>query len=203
MKKTYNTEAAIPPETEETQGVMSTDTPKELSQQDQAYISGIMKLMHSKKTAPMVEEMLQAGPPEDVIPKIAMMLNDQMEKAVGQKPSLETLLAAFIALVQDLIELGNVGGFWKIDSEEQIGLILKTTLQTYIEKGLKDGTIDPVELQEKAGALMSEEQKQQGMSAGSQYGVPTEANQNTAMASYGSKMERQGMMKGPQAGGAV
>lgn len=224
MNKVYNTDAAIPTQTDDTttgpntdaegsgetqkdpnesKGLMAGGEPPEMSQQDQAYIAGLMKLLHSKKTAPMVEQMLQAGPPEETIPKTALMVNDQMEKVVGKMPSLDTLMYAAMYLVQDLIEIGNVGGFFKVETEEEVQNILKVTMETYIKKGLKDGTIDPVELQQRAEKLLPEAQKASGLEYAKSSGIPTEANHNTAMTSYGSKMERQGMMKGPQAGGAV
>jgi hypothetical protein len=66
MEKEYNTEAALSPGAEQEQPVVDAGTrgqgalqdldKKELSAKDQAYISGLMKIMHSKKTAPMVDE---------------------------------------------------------------------------------------------------------------------------------------------------
>lgn len=215
MEKTYNTQEALSPSDataaegtggvpEDTGGVMA---PKEavvkgdkgqdmMSRADQAYISGLMKLLHSKETAPSVEEMLQSGPPEKTIPVIALQINDQMEQAVEKKPSLETALAAGTYLVQDLIEIGNAAGFFQIETEEQIKPILQGTIQQYIEKGLKEGTIDPVELQEKVEPLMDDDQRATGMQAAELTGIPKGPTQDTAMAAYGRKMEQKGMMKG-------
>lgn len=215
MNKKYNTEEATSP------GVLSDPSPqteealvaqedttgspplegeagaegKELSKADQAYLSGLMKLLHSKETAPSVEEMLKSGPPEKTVPVVALQINSQMEEAVAKKPSLETSLIAGTYLVQDLIEIGNTAGYFDIQDEESIRPILQDTIQQYIEKGLADGSIDPVELQEKVEPLMSEDQKATGMQAAELTGVPTAPTQDTAMAAYGRQMEKKGVMK--------
>jgi len=166
-----------------------------LSEADQAYIGGLMKMLHSKETAPLVEEMLQAGEPGDTIPRIANQINDQMEQAVKKKPALETALAAGIYLVQDLIEIGRAAGYFDV-TEDQMQPIFRDTMQIYIEAGLNDGSIDPIELQEKVEPLMDEQQKATGLQAAELTGVPKQATEQTAMAAYGAKRERQGMMRG-------
>lgn len=207
MKKAYNTQEALAQTDSETptKGVMkpqpspgqSEKAPKgEMSKADQAYISGLMKLLHSKETAPSVEEMLQSGPPEKTIPAVALQVNAQMEEAVEKKPSLETALTAGVYLVSDLVEIGNTAGFFQIESEEQVRPILQDVMQQYIERGLKDGSIDPVELQEKVEPLMTEDQRATGMQAAEMTGIPKAPTQQTAMNAYGSQMERKGMMKG-------
>ena len=176
---------------------------KELSKTDKVYVSGLMKLMHSKKTAPVIDEMLAAGPPEETIPQVALMINEQMESAFKQKQKveLETLLTGGMYLVSDLIEIGNTGGFFQVEDEEQVRDITQATFQTYIEKGLKEGTIDPVELQSKVEPLLNEQQKGLGGQFGGEHGVPTQPNEETAMEVYGAQRERAGLLKGGQANG--
>ena len=76
-------------------------------------------------------------------------------------------------------------------------------METYIKDGLKKGTIDPVELQQKAGSLMGKDQQAQGMEYAKQSGIPEEANHITAMETYGRQREQQGMLKASPAGGAA
>lgn len=173
----------------------------EFSQADQAYLAGLMKLLHSKETAPQVDAMLQSAPPEKSVPQAAMVLNDQMEMAVTEKswkPTLDTLFAAGAFLVNELITIGNTGGFFKVESEEQAKLIFETTFKSYITKGLKDGSIDPVELQAKVEPLMTESQRTTGLKAAYLTNTKMEPDQQTVMESYGAKRERQGMLKGGQ-----
>lgn len=165
-----------------------------------AYTTGLMKMLHSKETSPKIMEMLKAGPPEVVVPQTALLVNQQMEdglKAKGSKPSLETLLSASVYLTQDLVEMGNTAGLFQV-SEEQVGPIMQATMQQYIEKGLKDKSIDPVELQTLVEPLMDEGQQGLALEAGAASGIPTTPDQNTAMEQYATKREQKGMMRGGQ-----
>lgn len=185
--------------TEEVDGVMTNKKEEPMSKADQAYLSGLMKILHSKETAPQVDAMLQSAAPEKSIPQVALLVNDQMEQAVTQKsgkPSLDTLLKAGVYLVSDLIQIGNTGGFFKVETEQQTRLILETTLKQYITKGLEDGSIDPVELQAKVEPLMTEDQRATGLRAAKLTGTKLEPDESTVLEAYGAKRERKGMLKG-------
>lgn len=165
----------------------------------QAYVLGLSKMLHSKQTSPKVLEMLKAGQPEQTIPHTAMILNQQMEDAVrakGKSPSLDTLFAAGQFLVGDLIEIGNAAGIFQLETEEQIAPIVQNTFQVYIEKGLKDGTIDPIELQKKVEPLMPEEHRQLGLEAARRTGVPEQPDETTAMEMYAMQRVRKGALQG-------
>ena len=191
------------PEVAAGSGVQESDLPIDpsaLSDADQAYLDALVKLMHNRKTAPKVEDMLESGPPEKVIPQTALMVNNLMEQEArkgGKPPSLEVLFQAGIVVVGDLIEIGNAKGLWQIESEEDIGALLQATMQKYIEKGLKEGTIDPVELQQKAEAMMVQEDRDAGMKMAEREGIPVEPNEHTAMEVYADrKVRKAGMLKG-------
>ena len=162
----------------------------------QAYVMGLSKMLHGKKTQPQVVQMLKSGgPPEQLVPQVALLVNDQMESAVkqkGQKPSLEVLLGAAEFLVGDLVEMGNALGVFQVETEEQVAPILQNTMQTYIEKGLKDGSIDPVELQQKVEPLMPEDMRQKALGIAEAEGLPAEPNQMTAMEAYAQKRMAKG-----------
>ena len=162
----------------------------------QAYVMGLSKMLHGKKTQPQVVQMLKSGgPPEQLVPQVALLVNDQMESAVkqkGQKPSLEVLLGAAQFLVGDLVEMGNALGVFQVETEEQVAPILQNTMQTYIEKGLKDGSIDPVELQQKVEPLMPEDMRQKALGIAEAEGLPAEPNQMTAMEAYAQKRMAKG-----------
>jgi hypothetical protein len=162
----------------------------------QAYIMGLSKMLHSKKTQPKVVQMLKSGgEPEQLVPKIALLINDQMESALsqkGQKPSLDILLGAAQFLVGDLLEMGNALGVFQVETEEQVAPILQNTMQTYIEKGLKDGSIDPVELQQKVEPLMPPEMREKAIGIAQQQGIPMEPDQMVAMEAYAQKRMQKG-----------
>lgn len=194
-----NTAEELPMEEDVTQGnVQQAEVDPKLEEETQAYITGLMKMLHSKDTSRNVVEMLSAGAPEKVIPQTALLINQQMEDAArskGKPPSLEVLLNAGIYLTQDLIEIGNTAGIFEIVEEQEVGSLIQNTMQQYIEKGLKDKTIDPIELQEKIEPLMDEEHRNLAMEAGSAAGLPAKPDQMTAMEHYASKRE-QGVLKG-------
>jgi hypothetical protein len=128
------------------------------------------------------------------------MINSMMEQEArkgGRPPSLELLFQAGIVVVGDLIEIGNAKGIFDIQDEQEIGAILQGTMQKYIEKGLKDGTIDPVELQQKAEAMLAPEDREAALGMAEREGVPVEPNEHTAMEVYADKkVRKQGMLQG-------
>jgi hypothetical protein len=173
------------------------------SKQDEAYTSALLKAVHSKKTRKKVHDMLGSTYPEVAVPKTALMINELVEKKAregGKPPSLETLLYANTMLINDLIEVGNLAEVWEqpVDTEEQVGAILQDTMQQYIQKGLKDGTIDPVELQQKVEPLMSEEHRTAANQWGQKAGVPQKAGEAAAMEQYAQQRVRKQQMLGGQ-----
>lgn len=175
-----------------------------IQREAEAYILGLSKMLHSKNTSPKVQEMLKAGDPQETIPEVAMLVNDQMEQAAtkgGKKPSLDTLVAASQFLVGDLIEIGNASGAFKLESEDEVAMVLQNTMQKYIEKGLADGSLDPIELQKKTEPLMSEEHRNAGLRGAEASGVPTEPSQMTAMEAYAKQKMGKGQPKGMLQGG--
>jgi hypothetical protein len=174
--------------------------PSNLSEADQSYLNALVKLMHTKKTAGKVEDMLESGPPEKAIPETALMINGMMEgeaRKGGRPPSLELLFQAGIVVVGDLIEIGNAKGIFDIQDEQEISALLQGTMQKYIEKGLKEGTIDPVELQQKAEAMLAPEDREAALGMAEREGIPVEPNEHTAMEVYADKKVRKaGMLQG-------
>jgi hypothetical protein len=174
--------------------------PTNLSDADQAYLNALVKLMHTKKTAGKVEDMLESGPPEKAIPETALMINGMMEgeaRKGGRPPSLELLFQAGIVVVGDLIEIGNAKGIFDIQDEQEISALLQGTMQKYIEKGLQEGTIDPVELQQKAEAMLAPEDREAALGMAEREGIPVEPNEHTAMEVYADKKVRKaGMLQG-------
>ena len=191
-----------PVEEKQPAGLLQDQEGKELSKKDQLYIMGLMKMLHSKDTSTHIDEILKSAPPEVSIPQAAMIVNEQIEGEFKKKqpPGLETLLLGGVYLVQDLIEVGNAAGFFQVEGEEQQRDIMQATFQKYIEKGLKDGTVDPIELQSRVEPLLNEQQKQMGSGLGSQYNVAAQPDEMTMMEVFGKQREQQGLLKGRQEG---
>lgn len=194
-------EGAMPEEdTENTPVAMpKKEVSPEAQREAEMYCAALSHLMHSKETSGNVLEMLKSGDPQEVVPQAALTINNQMEEATrkkGKPPSLDTLGAAATFIVGDLLEIGNAAGIFQIESKEEVAPILRKTMQSYIEKGIHDGTIDPIELQKKVEPMMDDEHRALGLKAASMSGIPLEPNQNTAMQAYGAQQKRAGMLKG-------
>jgi len=153
----------------------------------------------------MVQEMLKAGPPEKTIPRITMEVNDLMQQTIarkgGQKTDLETTFLGGVYVATDLIEIGNAGGFFEVNDDDQVKEILQTTIQTYVERGLKDGSVDPVELQAVAEPLLKDSDREEGLAYAKKEGLSMQADENVAMEAFGQKKYREGMLQQPVPGG--
>ncbi len=181
--------------------MMQQEVDPKVAQEVDSYIAGLSKLMHSPETSARIVEMLKSNDPAKSIPAAALTINARAEEEYAKsngKPSLDVLLNAGAFIVNDLIEIGNAAGLFQLETEEEIAPILQDTMQQYIEKGLDEGSIDPVELQQKVEPLMNDEHRALGMEAASRSGIPDGPNQNTAMESYGRKMQHKGMLRGQQ-----
>lgn len=146
-----------------------------------------MALLHSKEARGDIYEILKGGHPDEVIPQAAMLVNSKMEEGIrgrGQKPDAEALVLGAQYLVSDLIEIGNTGGFFEVTEEGQIATILQNTIQQYIQKGLKDGTVDPVELQKMVEPMLNEGATKIGQEVTEKHGLPGEPTQEMAIDRY-------------------
>lgn len=161
-----------------------------------------MKFLHGPKTRDQVYEVLKAAPPEKSIPQAAMIIVQLTKgnlKKKGVMPSLEVMMGAGMYLVSDLVEIVNAGGFnieQPIGDEESVA-ILQDTMQQYIEQGLKDKTVDPIELQALVEPAMNDQQHSVGARIAQEQGIPPAPGQNAAMETYANKriMQEQGRMQ--------
>jgi len=188
MKKNVS-ERQTPTETQGPAGVLSQqaqgqDIDPQTKQQIDVYSTMLTKFIHGKETQAQVLKMLQAGDPIKAIPPAAIAINEQAEQAMKTKPSTDVVLGASVTLVADLIEVGIAAGLFERPSDEDISFIYQDTLQIYIEKGLKDGSIDPIQLQKDIEPLLSDEQREAGMQIGQQAGVGEEPDERAVLEQY-------------------
>lgn len=180
-----------------TQEVAPTRGEKEV-REDQAYVASLMKMVHDKKTSGNVVNMVKSGDPYTTIPKAAITINASLEDRVrekGKKPSLETLFMGMYYLVNDLTEVAVASGVMEEPGEKGRASILQSAVESYVQKGLKNKTIDIMELQAKTEQLMTPEQRSQGLQAGAANGVPEQAGTQAAMEQYASQREQQALSK--------
>ena len=199
MNKTYDRNAAVSPEqpVEQTQeipgdggvGLLSTTTGEqqggpELSPEKKNAVESaqnvILKMIYSKETMPDVLRMLKAGEPSQTIPNTANMIFKKLEQGSESKIPGDVKLAAATSLVMELTQIGNESKTFQI-SEKQMQPILQNTYRIYIENGLKDGTIDPIELQKSINPMMKGSAKGYGEEVAQKEGMPMEPTQDMAI----------------------
>lgn len=180
-----------PMESEDTQQ----DTQKpQLSKNEQrkaeAFNSVISKMLHNKKTSGNVVQMLSSAPPEVSLPETTLSIMQHVEGMLskrGDNPSLNIKLNGGIFTFNELNDIGNEAGLWQLSQEEAFSQYFEATAKRYIEKGLKEGTIDPVELQKEVEPLMNEEQRAEGEFIRKESGIPEVPGEDAAREMYATK----------------
>lgn len=168
-----------------------TDITPELQHKMDTYNAALMQIMHNPKTSKSVVEMLKSAPPEQSIPSVALQLTDTVSKSFekkGTKVEDSVKLCGAMYLVSDLSEIGNTAGLWdKEVTSDQIGPLLTKVLTRYIHSGLRDKSIDPVQLQEQAQDLFSDKQKEIGGTIQKKLGLPDEPTVSMGVDAYTQK----------------
>ena len=140
-----------------------------------SYVVALMNELHGSETRDDVLDILKNGKdPYIGIPEAAMVVNDAAVAKFeqnGVEVDLNTQFNASMYLVNDLMELGSKFGFFEV-TQDDFAPLLEDSLQTYVERGLKSGTIDPIELQLTAESFTSENQRIAGLYHGQENGVP-------------------------------
>ena len=173
------------------------DLPEDVKKDAVAYKTLLTKIMHGKENRDNVVQLLASyGQPELAVPNAAIMLTDQAEQVTKQKVPDELKLGLSAYLVGDLIEIGVAAKLWDKPPEEEAQNIYKDTVQDYIQRGLKNKTIDVTQLQKETEPLMSEEQKQLGLQAAQQTGVPEQLNPHGAIAQMKLDAQQEGREQG-------
>lgn len=172
----------IPPAGNPTEEPQRTPTDQPVNPEDKkvrdridSYVVALMNELHGSETRDDVLDILKNGKdPYIGIPEAAMAVNDAAVAKFeqnGVEVDLNTQFNASIYLVNDLMELGSKFGFFEV-TRDDFAPLLEDSLQTYVERGLKNGTIDPIELQLTAESFATENQRIAGLYYGQENGVP-------------------------------
>lgn len=171
---------------------------KLLQAQIKKYSAVLIHLMYSKEMKEQTVNMISSS--DDPFISIPMAANqvikeaDRVFKKQGIEVSNVVRLSGAQIVVADMIEIGKAKGFFQIEDEE-VPALFEDTLQLYIENGLKDGSIDPIQLQIDGEQLMTKEQRAGGQALGQHFGVPMNLSQAQIMEQYGNQRALQGQMK--------
>lgn len=158
-------------------------------QQREAYNAGIMQMIYDPKTKASIYQMLKSGEPQTTIPQVVNMLNDKMSTELeqeGHKVDLGTSFNGIIFTTMELANLGTTGGFFNLN-KDSMPPIIKSSLQQYVQTGLKNKTIDPIEVQQAAQSLMTPDEQAKGEALAVKNGYPARPGVQAAMDTYANK----------------
>lgn len=148
----------------------------ELQHKMDTYNTALMHIMHNPKTSKNVVDMLKAAPPEQSITEVSLQLTKTVSDSFakkGQKVEEAVKLCGAMYLISDLSEIGNTAGLWEKPVEEKdVSGLLNTVVTKYIHSGLKDKSIDPIQLQADAEELFNDKQKEMGDQLKGKLGLP-------------------------------
>jgi len=132
--------------------------------------------MYEPKTKGSVQKMLQSGPPEMTIPAVTNQLMGRFEDIMRPKNgemSLDMKLGVGVMAFTEVSTLASAMGMIpKKLTDDQTSGLLKDTMQQYIQRGLKEKTIDPIELQLAVEPLLTPEEQMMARQSGQAMGVP-------------------------------
>ena len=159
------------------QGGGGEDVDPKLKRAMEDYQTVMMQVLHAPETRDGVVDMLSSAPAAQSVPATTLQINDMVEskvaKSSGQPVDAAVKVAGAVYVVQDLVEMGNQGGFWEQEvGEEEMGFLLEESMKQYIHRGLADGSIDPVELQQSIEPMMNDTQMEVGGMIAQEAGLP-------------------------------
>lgn len=131
-----------------------------------AYDDNSTIIVFSPKTQDAILQSLQSG--QNPIQSIAITANlihnrlaSSMEQDGKEKMTEITMCLGAAHLVSELIVLGEAAGLFKLSNVEQ-NEAFRQTVMKYFADGLKNGSINPIELQKSIEPLMNKEQRKFG-----------------------------------------
>jgi len=172
------------------QNVTELEMDPKVKQKVESYVSVLMNELHSPDTRDDIIEILKSSSdPFMTIPQAAMTVNDMAKAKIskqGGKIDSATMFGASQYLVGDLMEIGNTFGIFQT-TKEDFPELYQDSLQMYIQRGLKDKSIDPIELQNTAEKFMTENQRIGGHFMAEKQGMPYEPQSTQMMAQVESQ----------------
>lgn len=130
--------------------------------QIEAYSDNATIVVFGEKSQNAILQSLQSGNgPIDSVARTANLIHKRLQSSLekeGEKMTEITMCLGAAHLVSELIVLGEAAGLFEMSDQDRMEAF-RQSLQMYFAQGLKDGSIDPVELQKTIEPLMNEEQR--------------------------------------------
>ena len=137
----------------------------EQQEQIDNYVDNATLMIHSQPASDKILESLASiDNPQAAVAKTANLVHDMLEQGFqkNQKQHNElTLMFGAYQMIDELIELGEIAGIFQMD-ENQKYAAHHLAIQHYFGRGIKEGWIDPVELQKNVEPLMPQKLREQG-----------------------------------------
>lgn len=167
-----------------------------------AYSDNATMVIFSGESQDAILQSLQTGKnPMDAVAKTANIINKRLQESLqkeGEQMTEITLCLGAAHMVSELVVLADAAGLFKMTVEQRAEAYRQTLMQ-YFAAGLKDGSIDPVELQKTIEPLMSQEQRQAGQDFADKSGMMKTPPANSGMFRGNQQQEhpqRQGILGG-------
>lgn len=158
------------------------------------YMTVVVHLMYSKEMKAHTLAMIKSS--DDPFITVPTAVNqvikdtDKIFAKQGINITNEIRLAASQVILNDIIEIGRSQQIFDV-TEEEIPQLMEDVMQMYIENGLKDGSIDPIQLQIDGEKLMTKEQLAGGQAFAAKGGIPLSLSQQQMTEQYGNSRARQ------------
>ncbi len=169
-----------------------------------AYNDNATLIVFSEESQDAILQSLQSGEnPIDSVAKTANIIHKRMQSSLekeGEKMTEITMCLGAAHLVGELITLAEAAKLFTLSNEERLEAYRHTLMQ-YFAAGLKDGSIDPVELQKTIEPLMSDEQRAFGEEQMNKNGIMKTPPPNSAM--FRGQPQGQPQQQAPQQGGIL
>jgi len=159
-----------------------------------AYSDNATLVVFSEQSQPAILQSLQAGEnPIDSVAKTANLIHKRLQSSLekeGEKMTEITMCLGAAHLVAELIVLAEAAKLFTLENKDRLEAYRHTLMQ-YFAAGLKDGSIDPVELQKTIEPLMSDEQRAFGEQQMNQSGIMKTAPPSGGMNSMPQQQPQQ------------
>jgi len=165
-----------------------------------AYSDNATLVIFSEESQDAILQSLQTGQnPMDAVAKTANIINKRLQSSLekeGEKMTEIALVFGAAHLVSELVVLAEAAKLFTLTPQQRLEAFRQTIMQ-YFAAGLKDGSIDPVELQKTIEPLMNQEQRQAGQEFADKSGIMKTPPANSGMFRGGQQQEqRQGILGG-------
>lgn len=142
-------------------------------------------MIYHQDSKSSIQSMLTKGDPGHTIPAtvntVFMKFEDMTKEKLGDMP-LDMKLAGGVHLFSEIMELAEAQGVIPEDlPEAQIQPLLKNTIQQYVQRGLKEKTIDPIDLQKRIEPMLSQQEREVGAHMADATGTPVDVTEGQMM----------------------